>query len=137
MLAIAVFYIVYGYKKPHGNHMRYLLLIYVVYESIILMRSADWQPVYMLVANLAIIVLATYMAGRLDRYKQNVIISAVILVLHIVYIYPFINIALLNNALTAITFVGYIGPVTIWLAIAAGYIIRFKAHKEAGLADKE
>ena len=136
MFAIAVVYTVYGYKKPHGNHMRYLLLIYVVYESIILIRSADWQPVYMLVANLAIIVLATYMAGRLDRYKQNVTISAIILFLHLVYIYPFINNAIANNALTAIKFVSYIGPVTIWLAIAAGYIIRYKPHKEAGLADK-
>ena len=31
MFAIAAIYIVYGYKKPHGNHMRYLLLIHSVY----------------------------------------------------------------------------------------------------------
>ena len=76
------------------------------------------------------------MAGRLDRYKQNLIISIVILFLRAVNIYPFISMAIKNDIMSFAVFFSYIGPVTVWLAIAASYIIRYKPHKEAGLADK-
>ena len=135
MFVIAVIYALYGYKKPHGNHMRYLLLTYVVYESIILVRSVSLQPVYMITVYLAIIVLSTYMAGRLDRYKQNLAISIIVSILQLVIIYYFVDLALSYNALSITSFFTYIGHITIWLAITASYIVRYKPHKEAGLED--
>ena len=79
-LAIAVLYAVCGYKKPHGNLMKYLLLLYaVVVAGLLLMSSAKW-PTYVNAVYLIKIILAVYMAGRLDRFTQNVIISAAILV---------------------------------------------------------
>ena len=136
MFVIAVVYVLYGYKKPHGNHMRYLLLIYVVYEGIVFIRSIPLQPTYLMIVYLAIIVLSTYMAGRLDRYKQNLVISIIVLILQAVNTSYFVDLAIKNNSLSFATFFSFIGSVTIWLTIAAGYIIRFKPHKEAGLADK-
>ncbi len=136
MFVIAVIYALYGYKKPHGNHMRYLLLTYVVYEGIVFIRSIPSQPTYLMVVYLAIIVLSTYMAGRLDRYKQNLVISIIVLILQAVNSFYFVDRAINRNSLSFASFFSFIGSVTIWLAIAASYIIRYKPHIEAGLADK-
>lgn len=136
MFIIAVMYALYGYKKPHGNHMRYLLLTYVVYEGIILIRSISLQPTYLITVYLLIIVLSTYMAGRLDRYKQNLAISIIVSILQVVVIYYFVNLAITYNYLSILSFFSYIGHITIWLAITASYIIRYKPHKQAGLTDK-
>lgn len=136
MFAIAAIYTVYGYKKPHGNHIRYLLLLNAVDLGALLIANRSWQPAYLIAVSIANIILVSYMAGRLDRYKQNLIISIVILALKIVSIYPFISMAIKYDIMSFAVFFSYIGPVTVWLAIAASYIIRYKPHKEAGLADK-
>lgn len=139
MLAITAFYALYGYKKPHGNHVRYLLLIYAAHMGSLLIanQGSTWLPTYASVAHVATIILATYMAGRLDRYKQNLIICAVITVLQIIYLYPYIYLYIQNNSMTFVNFFRIIGIVSIWLAIAVSYIIRFKPHKEVGLEDKK
>ena len=139
MLVITAIYALYGYKKPHGNHVRYLLLIYAVYMSSIVIanQSQTWFPVYASAVNIATVILSTYMAGRLDRYKQNLVISIAIVVLQMVHIYPFMSSYIQENTLSFVTFFKSVGPVSVWLAIAASYIIRYKPHKEAGLADKK
>ena len=136
MFAIAAIYTVYGYKKPHGNHIRYLLLIHSVYMGSLLIAYQSTQSAYACAVTVAKIILSTYMAGRLDRYKQNLIISIVILALNIVSVYLLISMAIKNDIMSFAVFFSCIGPVTIWLAIAASYIIRYKPHREAGLADK-
>ena len=83
MLVITAIYALYGYKKPHGNHVRYLLLINTVYVGILLIAEQSMQSTYVRAVNIPIIILSTYMAGRLDRYKQNLIISIVVLLLQI------------------------------------------------------
>ena len=136
MFAIAAIYTVYGYKKPHGNHMRYLLLLNAVDLGALLIANHSWQPAYLIAVSIANIILVSYMAGRLDRYKQNLIISIVILFLKAFYIYPFISMAIKDDIMSFAVFFSYIGPVTVWLAIAASYILRYREHKEAGLTDK-
>ena len=137
MLIICVIYVLYGYKKPHGNHIRYLLLFYAAHMGSLLVanQGSPFVPAYATVAHVATIILATYMAGRLDRYNQNLIISVAITILQIVYIYPYINLYIQNNSMTFVNFFRIIGPVSLWLTIAASYIVRFKPHKQAGLED--
>ena len=136
-LAIAVFYAVCGYKKPHGNLMRYLLLLYAVADAGLLLTSVVNWPTYVNAVFLVKIILAVYMAGRLDRYTQNVVISAAALVCNGVISYYLIDmITGRGMPLTFASFFGCIGAVTVWLAIAASYLIRFKPHKEAGITDK-
>ena len=137
MFVISLFYVFYDYKKPHGNTIRYLLLIYAVYTGVMTIIGNPGQQTLLMAINIATIIFTTYMAGRLDKYKQNVIISIVILVLKVFIIYPYINIAIKLNALTLINLIKYLGPVSIWSAIAGAYIIRYKLHKEAGLEDKK
>ena len=136
MFAVAVFYVCYGYKKPHGNLMRYLMICCVVLDVILYINSRLTYPTYMIYVFYAITILKAYMAGRLDHYKQNVFISAIIFVLQIVHICPNMSRFIQENTMSFVNFFRSIGPVTVWVAIAASYLIRFKPHKEAGLADK-
>ncbi len=133
--AVAAFYAIYGYKKPHGNHMRYLLLSYAVIAAVMQLLNADWQPTYIDALYLVNIILVVYMAGRLNKYKQNLVISAAVLVSNgIVSGFLACNIKPLNF----LNLGACVSCVAVWLIIAASYIIRYKPHKEAGLAaDKE
>ena len=136
MLAATAYYACYAYKKPHGNHMRYLILCSAAYSAIRNITSSFARPTYIIVISYLIIILKTYMAGRLDHYKQNVIISAVILACQCAMVYY--NIDAFTSAGFSLTFVyvmSTLGPVTLWLAIAGAYITRFKLHKQAGLED--
>ena len=134
--ALAAYYACFGYKKPHGNLMRYLLLFYVATLGAMLVRKANSQGDLSNSISIAVIILSAYMAGRLNKYKQNVFISLVILVLKLINIYPTMSSRIGQTGFTFISFFGSIGPVVVWLAIAGAYILRYKDHKEAGLAGK-
>ena len=139
LIYVAVaFYVLYDYKRPHGNNMKYLLLVYAISTAGILTTCCKVQPTYLTINYLVVIILSTYMAGRLDRYKQNLYISAILIVC------AFISFFSLISALTTIglsvNFVNVMacsGTVTQCLAIVVSYSIRFRPHKEAGLEDKK
>ena len=137
MFAVSVYYACYSYKKPHGNLMRYLILCCAALDAIKYINSTLPYPTYIYYVFYAITILKAYMAGRLDHYKQNVIISVVIIALQIVHIYPFMSHQILSGSMTFVNFFSTIGPVTVWLAIATSYIIRYKPHKEAGLEENK
>ena len=137
MFAVTVYYVCYSYKKPHSNLMRYLILCSAAFSATRSIISAFEYPIYIAVVSYLIVILKSYMAGRLDHYKQNVIISAVVLVCQCLMSYYLIDLfASFDFAITFVYVVSALGPVILWLAIAASYIVRFKPHKEAGLADK-
>ncbi len=131
----AALYVIFDYKRPHGNLMRYLLLFYACAVAVMHVLNKEQGDFYSL-TYLAITILSTYMAGRLDRYKQNFVISVVVLILEIVNVYPYISSVVSSNALSFISFFACIGAVSTWLAISGAYLVRYKPHKEAGLADK-
>ena len=136
-IVIAVFYTLFDYKKPHGNLLKYLLLLHVVLYGIILVNSASYQPKYINAIYFVKTVLISFMAGRLDHFKQNLIICAIVLVCNIVISYYLLDMILIFGLpLNLVNFGSCIGCVTVWLAIADGYIIRYQLHKEAGLEEK-
>ena len=136
MFVVTVYYVCHSYKKPHGNLMRYLILCCAALEALQYINAGFTYPTYIVYVFYAITILKAYMAGRLDHYKQNVIISAVILICECLILYSLVDICIDMGAhISFVIFMGLVGPVTQWLAIAAGYIFRFKLHKEAGLAD--
>ena len=136
MFVGAAFYACYGYKKPHGNHMRYLCLFQAVCVAYMLFANAKYQPDYVNANYLVVIILVTYMAGRLDRYKQNLIICALVLICECITVYYLFNMLNSVNMLNVINAIGCLGSVSVWLAIAGAYITRFKLHKQAGFEDK-
>ena len=138
MFAVTVYYVCYSYKKPHGNLMRYLVLCSAVFSAIRSIISDFEYPIYITAVSYLIIILKSYMAGRLDHYKQNVIISAVVLVCQCLMVYYLIDLfTIAGLPLTFVYVVSALGPVILWLAIATSYIIRYNPHKEAGLEDKK
>ena len=137
MFVGAAIYACYGYKKPHGNHMRYLCLFQAICVAYLLFANAKYQPEYVNANYLIIILLTTYMAGRLEHYKQNYIICFILLVCHCVSVYYLIDMLKSVNLLTIVNVVACLGPVGVWLAIAGAYLTRYKLHKEAGFEDKK
>ena len=136
MFVAAAVYALFAYKKPHGNYMRYLLLAYTLFGSVMFVQLCKNQELYMNIIDVVMIILMAYMAGRLDHFKQNIVICGIVLAKTILVSSELIIRMSSQGRLTFVTFFGCIGSVTCWLAIAASYIIRYKPHKEAGLADK-
>ena len=135
MFLVTVFYVLYDYKKPHGNTIRHLLLVYSIYTAAMLILSYTRMSISLMAANLVIVITSSYMAGRLNKFNQNIVLSIVILLMNIYICYPFFIEAIENGSLTFISFFRYLGPVSNWLAIAGAYIARYQLHKEAGLED--
>ena len=137
MFAIVVYYVCYSYKKPHGNLMRYLVLCCAALEAFQYINSIITYPSYMYYIFYAVTILKAHMAGRLDHYKQNIIISAIVLVCECLILYCLTS-ALVSFGVQnlVVPFMSMMGPVTLWLDIAFAYVLRYKEHKEAGLADK-
>lgn len=135
--AAAVFYVLFEYKKPHGNLFRYIMLAYACVVAVMLLLNFNNQQMYVNVVYLAIIILSVYMAGRLNKYKQNIIISGIMFILNGVTPYSLFHAVIsAGGKLNFVTAMCFAGSVIVWLAIATSYIIRYKPHKEAGLADK-
>ena len=137
MFAVTVYYVCYSYKKPHGNLMRYLILCFAALQAFQYINTSFSYPTYAYYAFYAGTILKAYMAGRLDHYKQNIYISVAIFACECLIRYALFGIYLSDGKhISFISFMNVIGPVTLWLAIATSYIIRFKPHKEAGFEDK-
>ena len=77
----------------------------------------------------AIMVLISYMAGRLDRIKENQIIIIIVLVL-------FVLRAFLANYGGSFLQTGF-NEFNMWLVLSASYLCRYRQHKEAGLLDRK
>lgn len=132
MLFVAL-YCFFLYKKPHGNTLKYAMLLFAL-SSILssisyLMKAAHYSGAITILVSAAI----CYGAGRLNRIDQNRIL------------FPIIDIILLgqniwtvthfnsNGAIGAFSFFNYFIAFT---TLMIAYFVRFKEHKEAGLADK-
>ena len=135
LFAAVIFYALCEYKKPHGNLMRYLLLCHTL---IIAVSFAYGVPsnTYVVSVFLATIILSTYMAGRLERYKQNIIISVLVLLCIIASSFYFANIYISHGVpMTFNLFMTMTKGIYVWLAIAGAYFVRYKPHKQAGLEE--
>ena len=136
MFAVTIYYVCYSYKKPHGNLMRYLILSSAVFSAVKSIISTAEYPIYLCATNYLMIILKSYMAGRLDHYKQNIVTSMLILACYCVAAFYYISICIQIGRLNFVSVMSCLGSITIWLAIAASYIIRYKPHKDAGLEEK-
>jgi len=157
MAVLILYYNFLGYKKPHGNMLRYGFLLF---GSFLIIRIAadNTFSVGTLIITVAGI-MSVYMSGRLNKIEKNkylVVVVLILLVVHIIikeiHIGPVLfSENIVADALTAapemvgakpdgITGVCLIlrslGIVFQWIALSLAYISRYKAHKEAGLLDK-
>lgn len=76
-------------------------------------------------------VIVPYMAGRLDRTKENRILGTIVFVC--LFATAVLNIIFSQSSGN---FLSSMNTTILGLAILTSYMIRYKQHKEAGLQDK-
>jgi len=135
-LVFVAFYGFWLYKKPHGNILKYAMLLFAV--SIILNAVVaaynNWGAMYHQVLRLFASASICYCAGRLNRVEQNKMILPIAELLLIVYAVAGASSAVGNvSSLSILIFFSY--PITL-LTLMIAYFVRFKEHKEAGISDK-
>jgi len=138
-------YSIWGYKIPHGNALRYIMLTFAVCTTLkatmfYVMGMEKVVLIGTLCLNLAA-VLSAYIGGRLNKIKINLYIGMLITLLIIgqiiCYVVALKSVVLIDESsefalLADITFVG--NSLAQWLAINFAYPLWYKKHKEAGQA---
>lgn len=133
---IVFYYGFRGYKTPHGNLVRYLMLILSIYiiaaiaVSIYRWYKLPW--VVLLAGNLGAMSIA-YMAGRLNKFKKNIIVSVIVSVLLVTECFWQFKIP--GVKVDALFYIDRSLPIFMWLTIMSIYFFRYHEHKKAGLED--
>jgi len=138
MYILVAYYGLWGYKKPHGNLLKYLMLAFgiTLITPVILADSSHLRQIIYPIA----ILLIGYMSGRLYKYKENRIIAIIVTVL-LVFLFIMkvvdpgseIRLVAIDNPFNLLI---SLDPTILWLAIYVSYSSRYRLHKEAGLQDK-
>ena len=144
---VVAYYAAYGYKKPHGDLLRAVFLLFSARNFVAVIRdvlalaeqgianttSISFTLWAIIFRGISIILIA-YIGGRLDKIKKNIVPIAIVIASHIA-----------NLILWNIKHPGVYGLFDILYRSASlifcidlvfAYIFRYHEHKEAGLADK-
>ena len=134
---LVAFYALWGYKKPHGNILRYTMFAFgflCMYKFFVPGKPVTANIEY--IANACIVLAAlliVYMSGRLNKIDKNKIIMIVVGILLVA------NIILMRLTRETFSFGSFVRSLSLpvcWAALCSAYTARFEAHKAAGLADK-
>jgi len=142
MMATLLFTALYGfifYKKPHGNMLKYAMLIFAI--SNILSSMVSLQNFSQsLFVSIALSVLSSavvcYGAGRLNRIKQNKILFPIICVVYFVVSILWFAECPADYHTSVLSDARLFSTPTIFLTLMIAYFVRYKEHKEAGISDK-
>lgn len=159
------YYAMFGYNKPHGNLLRYVMLFFALGEIVILFfhngMGSNNISIGLHVLAISIIV---YVAGRLNKVKQNCVliplafalfIASVIITLPGVQTPPTdmpIDIESATSATAELPpempemlqsvferivsgFTSFSNAIVCWV-LGTAYFLRYRQHKAAGLDDK-
>jgi len=124
---LIAYYAFWGYKKPHGNLLKYLILIFVGSSLLTVYYKAQTGDEWMAVVHATIACLSCYIAGGLQKVKKNIVFMSIVTVIIVGY-----KIVRVMNGEAVI---GDITKLVIWIDICAAYFLRYKEHKLAGLID--
>lgn len=136
ILVIVIFVLIFvysfiGYKKPHGNMLKWTMLLYAVLRVIAAAQVTDKAFVVALPSLSALCV--AYMCGRLNKKEKN---------LYCLYVAGALElISAIIMVTSATDFIGGLAaftPLFGLIALFGAYFANFEAHKEAGnLADNQ
>lgn len=150
MCLCALFYGVYGYKIPHGNLIRYLLLAFAAATaSEFLLNPGMQKP--MAICILLVVILSAYMAGRLGKNTECKILIALVGAL-LVAVWalqrftqppmmdmmpelPEMGMELVEERVDWLKdiFPADISRFLTWIALGVAYLFRFDEHKMLGM----
>ena len=133
---LVFFYGIYGYRIPHGNLVRYLMLILAAYSvfnvTVSIYRWYKLPWIVLVAGNLAAVFIA-YMAGRLHKVKKNIIVAVIVTALLLVN--SFWPVKIPGVDVNAFFFLDRSLPIFMWLTTMSIYFFRYKEHTEAGLSE--
>ena len=139
LCALTFYYAISNFKVPHGNLLKYLFLAFSVMCLVGFLWDDVTNPAFRTYTFInqalrgIVVIFSAYIAGRLDRIKENTIllvIGGLILLTTSV-----INIVLYK--FTDFTLIIFMSSFFIlWVNLTIAYIFRYYGHKEAGLEDK-
>ena len=127
-------YALFGYRKPHGNMLKYSVLLFgilIVAQSILPgspLSNGATRDIICGCSGIAAMAVA-YLAGRLDRIGQNkylmIIVGLLISVCSVLLICNFSDFNLMR------CFSNLTQPIC-WAALCLAYVSRYDEHKSAG-----
>ena len=139
MFAAILVYLLIDYSRPHGNLLKYTLLLFGVYAGL----SAIFTITFSYVAWLCIAVLlmlvavgSAYMAGKLGHLEK----SKILFILNGIFLLAASVISVVSIAAAGEQiYVGFIlakiNPLLIWAALGIAYTSRYEEHKQAGIEE--
>ena len=130
--AAIIYYVFYGYKIPHGNSLKYIMLFFamMMVNAISLEAGGKYQALDNQKIMLSVMitgictVLVSYASGRLDRFEKNIYLFVLVLILLFVRAVIMIHYKTLMYA--------NFSDMIVWIDIICAYSIRYTQHKEAG-----
>ena len=135
---LVAFYALIGYKKPHGNILKYTMFAFVLlcmYEFLMPGRPITANIEY--IANACIglaAVMIAYMSGRLDRVDQN---KLIMIIVGVMFVASIILMGLIHESFSWDSFVRSLSLPICWAALCLAYTARFEEHKAAGLEESK
>lgn len=137
-VVMILFYMFFGFKKPHGNSLRNIFVIsaILIIARLILPHNHIENAVLRYVAKSGFglsAILIAFVGGRLHKIKQNkimmIIIGILLLISSVIVATSFPNFIFMR-------FISSMAQPVGWLALCIAYLARFEQHKSAGIADK-
>lgn len=146
LMILVLYYMFIGYKKPHGDLLRYLFIGEALFATFcfwhvgaVMMpdRALSWHDACVL----ASILLLTYVSGRLNKFDENILLLVLSLSLSLIA-----DIAMSTTILVSLpiddikelaALLAPFGKDIMIIALGISYVSRYKDHKEAGLEDKK
>lgn len=136
MCVIILLYVFFGYKKPHGNMLKFVYFMFAI--SLALQGTLEIASNgHYAIGDLCVLValLIAYVAGRLHKIEKNkftlilvgLLILAKTIVVFLTSPIPFVFLIIF----------GQITPIIIFATLCFAYAARFEEHKAAGLEDKQ
>lgn len=130
---LILYYGLFGYKVPHGNLLKYLMIfLALLLVNEVALEAGGKYPnltseTILLPTSITgiCIIIISYVSGRLDRFNKNIYLFTVVLVLLVVR-------AFMMSQYRTIMFSNFSDAI-IWLDINCVYALRYKQHKQAGL----
>ena len=134
---LILYYVIYGYKIPHGNSLKYIIIFFglMLVNEMALEAGGKYpgldQHTILLsttITGLCVIVVS-YISGRLDKYEKNSYLFILTLFL------LFIRTILMVNYKTIMY--TNISDIIVWVDLYWAYALRYAQHKEAGLKENK
>jgi len=132
------FYAFVGYKKPHGNLLRYLMFIFGLMLMSRLHVCSIYKDTKSMILFTVSIALISYMSGRLNKIEKNkyIAVAVLLMLIHCSHAGMVTYELITDETVNFVDRISMYAPAFMWIALSSAYFTRFLQHKEAGLTDK-